>query len=639
MDADRTYDVIVVGGGHAGCEAAWASAGSGLRTALVTQNPDHLARMSCNPAIGGLAKGHLVKEIDALGGIMGRATDRAAIQSRMLNRSKGPAVWSPRAQCDRRRYSEVIRDILFSAENLEIITGEVVDLMITDGRVYGVRLKCGEEVHGSRIILCGGTFWNGLIHIGEWSKPAGRIDEPPTRGLSDRLAALGLRRLRFKTGTPPRLDGKRIAFDCLERQDGDPEPVWFSYPPPENWLAQRPCFLTYTNARTHEILRRGLDRSPLYTGRIKGTGPRYCPSIEDKIVRFAQRDRHQLFLEPEGLETDEYYINGFSSSLPAEIQYEALRTIPGLHEVKMNRPGYAVEYDVFPADQLYHTLECRLMKGLYLAGQINGTSGYEEAAAQGFMAGVNAARSLLGLEPIVLGRDQAYIGVLVDDLITKVPEEPYRMFTSRAEFRLLLRQDNARQRLLPVTREVGLQDERTLAETDMDLLRKDEILRALHSKKMRLDESSLPVAVYLRRPEVRLMTLATQDLLAEELKSLIMNHPEAAFQAELEIKYDGYFARQRAQVDSMRRMEAFKIPPGIDYSSFGALSTEARQVLSRIRPTTLGQASRLPAVRASDLAVLMIMVRRHPPLEKGFRSLDTGGERLQNGDVGGGNCE
>ena len=611
MNLNQTYDVIVVGGGHAGCEAASVCARLGLSTALVTQDPEQLARMSCNPAMGGLAKGHLIREIDALGGVIGIVTDRAAIQSRMLNRSKGPAVWSPRAQCDRSLYTEFMREILGKTPNLDIVQGEVVDLIIFGDRVEGVRTREGEEILGGRVILCGGTFWNGLIHIGDWSKPAGRIGEEPSIGLSDRLAELGLRRLRFKTGTPPRLDGRSIDFSAMERQDGDPEPVWFSYPPPSSRLPQLPCYLTYSNPKTHDILRCALDRSPLYTGRIKGTGPRYCPSIEDKIVRFADRERHQLFLEPEGLNTDEYYINGFSSSLPAEVQYEALKTIPGLQEVKMNRPGYAVEYDVFPADQLYPSLECRRFKGLYLTGQINGTSGYEEAAAQGFMAGVNAARSLRGEGPIVLGRDQAYIGVLIDDLITKVPEEPYRMFTSRAEFRLLLRQDNARQRLLPIAREIGLQDDEVLSDIEESLNKKLEIRKSLNSAKVWIDGRRMSAAMLLRRPEVKLGDLVEGNKLPPELADLILDQREAAFQAELEIKYNGYLARQQAQVDAFRRMEAHRLPESLDFRSLKALSAEARNVLDKVRPATLGQASRIPGVRVSDVAVLMVMMRRN----------------------------
>lgn len=604
------FDVIVVGGGHAGCEAASASVRLGCSTCLVTQNEADLGRMSCNPAIGGLAKGHLVREIDALGGIMGKITDRSAIQTRMLNHSKGPAVWAPRAQCDRALYTEIMRRELKDTPNLTIYEGEVTGLRTGREEVKGVLIRGGEELRTERVILCGGTFWNGIIHIGEWSTPAGRIDEPPAVGLSDTLAQIGLRRIRLKTGTPPRIDGRTIDFDRIERQDGDEEPIFFSHEPPLERLPQRPCYLTYSSRKTHEILRSGLDRSPLYTGRIKGVGPRYCPSIEDKIVRFADKDRHQLFIEPEGLDTDEYYINGFATSLPEDVQIQALRTVPGLERVEMNRPGYAVEYDVFPAEQLFPSLECRLLRNLYLAGQINGTSGYEEAAAQGFMAGINAARSLQGKRPIILGRDQAYIGVLIDDLITKIPEEPYRMFTSRAEFRLLLRQDNAMQRLLQVAEAIGLLSDESLAEVHASVNAREDILTGLNMTKVRFDGNRINAALLLRRPEIKLEDLIVDEAFPNQFRELVKQHPVPAFHAEVEIKYEGYLARQRAQVESFRKMEDFKLPVEIDYTSIRALSMEARNTLDRIRPATLGQASRIPGVRASDLSVLMVVLAR-----------------------------
>jgi tRNA uridine 5-carboxymethylaminomethyl modification enzyme len=610
MGFNGTYDVVVVGGGHAGCEAASAAARLGCRTALITQDREKLALMSCNPAIGGLAKGHLVREIDALGGIMGWVTDRAAIQTRMLNRSKGPAVWAPRAQCDRKAYTEVMCRLIADTDNLAVLEAHVVDMLLDRKTVVGVRTSDGEEITAGRVVLCGGTFWNAVIYIGEWSKPAGRIGEPPSLGLADALRSLGLHSIRLKTGTPPRLKGKTINFDRMEKQDGDAEPIWFSGDPPSERLPQVPCFLTYTNRETHNILRRGLDRSPLYTGRIQGVGPRYCPSIEDKVVRFAEKTRHQLFIEPEGLDTDEYYLNGFATSMPEDVQKAALRTIPGLEDAQMNRPGYAVEYDAFPADQLRASLECRTIRHLYLAGQINGTSGYEEAAAQGFIAGVNAARSLEGKDPVVLRRDQAYIGVLIDDLITKVPREPYRMFTSRAEFRLLLRQDNARQRLLPVAREIGLLSESTLEAAEQSLRDKEELLRSMRAVKIRDNGAGIKAADLLRRPEVTLQGLVEENRLPPELLRKIKTVPDAAFQAELEIKYSGYLERQRTQVEAFRRMEDVKLPASLDYRSLQALSAEARHILQAVKPDTLGQASRIPGVRASDLTVLMVVLRR-----------------------------
>ncbi|MCX6640591.1 MAG: tRNA uridine-5-carboxymethylaminomethyl(34) synthesis enzyme MnmG [bacterium] len=610
MSGSSTYDLIVVGGGHAGCEAAGAGARLGLHTLLISQDLAQLARMSCNPAIGGLAKGHLVREIDALGGIMGVMTDKAAIQSRMLNRSKGAAVWSPRAQCDRYLYTDYMIEVLRSIPGLNLEAGEVIDLLISESTVTGVKLRSGEKIGAKCVILCGGTFWNGVIHIGEWSTAAGRISEPPALGLSDRLSELGLRRLRFKTGTPPRLDGKTIDFSRMDRQDGDADPVYFSGSPPAQRLPQQPCFLTYSNSQTHDILRSALDRSPLYTGRIKGTGPRYCPSIEDKIVRFAQRDRHQLFLEPEGLTTDEYYPNGFSTSLPEDVQIKALRTVTGLEDVVMNRPGYAVEYDVFATDQIYLSLECRLIKNLYLAGQINGTSGYEEAASQGLMAGINAARSIQGKEPIVLGRDQAYIGVLIDDLITKVPEEPYRMFTSRSEFRLLLRQDNAGERLLNVSKEIGLASPEAIRRVEASIAIKLGLLARLQKTKVRLEDESVPASIFLRRPEVTLNGMIGDGILPEDLVALLAVNRETSFQVEIEVKYDGYLSRERLQAESFRRLEDTRIPDWINYGAIKALSAEAKLVLTRTRPATLGQAKRLSGVRSSDLALILVMLKR-----------------------------
>ncbi|TKJ42134.1 tRNA uridine-5-carboxymethylaminomethyl(34) synthesis enzyme MnmG [candidate division LCP-89 bacterium B3_LCP] len=610
MYPEVDYDVVIVGGGHAGCEAASACARLGVDTLLITQREADLARMSCNPAIGGLAKGHLVKELDALGGIMGWVADRSSIQSRMLNRSKGPAVWSPRVQCDRELYTEGMRRLLGDTSGLDILEDEVADISLSNGAVNGVVTIQSGTINARKVVLCGGTFWNGVIYIGEWQKPAGRIGEDPAVGISDRLEKLGLRRIRLKTGTPPRLDGNTINFNMLERQDGEEEPIWFSSDPPVESLPQRPCFLTYTNEETHDILQGGLDRSPLYTGRIKGVGPRYCPSIEDKIVRFADKNRHQLFIEPEGLQEEEYYINGFATSLPEDVQLKALRTVPGLSDVKMNRPGYAVEYDVFPAEQLSLSLECRIINNLYLAGQINGTSGYEEAAVQGFIAGINAARSILGNDQIVLGRDQAYIGVLIEDLITKIPEEPYRMFTSRAEFRLLLRQDNARQRLLDVAQKIGLVSTRKQQSTKESIDNKDRIIKGLKSTSVLYNGVRMKSAELLKRPEIKLTDLVNFTDFPGEQREFIKIHSQSAFHAEVEIKYNGYLVRQQAQVESFRKMEQLLLPVVMDYESISALSAEARCELNRIRPETLGQASRIPGVRAADVSVLMVLLKK-----------------------------
>jgi len=611
MKKRKKFDVIVVGGGHAGCEAVSATARIGCRTVLITQDASRLALMSCNPAIGGLAKGHLVREIDALGGIMGEITDRSSIQCRMLNRSKGPAVWSPRVQCDRSLYNKEMVEKISTTTNLEIMEGEAVDLLIESGKSLGVVLKSGEEIAGDRTILCGGTFWNAVIHVGIWSTPAGRIYEDPAIGISERLEKEGFKRIRLKTGTPPRLDGNSINFSKLERQDSDPEPIWFSQNHPEKQLSQVACYLAYTNEKTHKTLETGLDRSPLYTGRIAGIGPRYCPSIEDKIVRFADKERHQLFLEPEGLNTTEYYINGFSTSLPEDVQEKALKTIPGLEEVRVNRPGYAVEYDAFPANQLKSSLETKLIGHLYFAGQVNGTSGYEEAAAQGLIAGINAARSLAGKDPIVLGRDQAYTGVLIDDLITKVPVEPYRMFTSRAEFRLLLRQDNAHLRLCEIAKDIGLKSPVDLEAIDAEKTAIKTLLRHLQKTRIKMYEMTQSVSHFLKRPEVTISDLITANILPDTLISEVENNPGAAWQAELEIKYEGYLNRQRSQVETFRKMEDVRLKPYFDYHDIKALSNEAKSVLKEVQPATLGQASRLPGVRSADIAVLMVFIRQN----------------------------
>jgi tRNA uridine 5-carboxymethylaminomethyl modification enzyme len=607
------YDIIVIGGGHAGCEAAAAAARMGCKTLLITMNMPTIGQMSCNPAMGGLAKGQLVKEVDALGGEIGYVTDIAMLQFRMLNRSKGPAVWSPRAQCDRGLYARSMRRNLEQLPNLDIKQNMVVDVLTEGGRISGVVCESGARYECKAVILCAGTFLNGRIFTGEWSTPAGRVGEAPALHLSENLIRKGFEIGRLKTGTPPRLEGRTIDYAKCAEQPGDERIVPFSHRTKSPIPRQLCCHLTYTHPKTHEILRKGLTRSPLYTGRIKGTGPRYCPSIEDKIVRFAERERHQLFLEPEGWETSEVYVNGFSSSLPEEIQFEALRTIPGLEHVEMMRPGYAVEYDFFPPHQIHYTLETRIIEGLYFAGNINGTTGYEEAAAQGFIAGVNAALRLRGEEPLVLLRDQAYIGVLVDDLITRVPDEPYRMFTSRAEHRLLLRQDNADLRLMDIGFRLGLVEQehcdrlmikkRRLEETEAFL----ETTRSGNGEKPELKGETF--AAILKRPEYNIydiLSMIPKDSLPDDAAS----DDDLLAAVELEIKYAGYIGRQRERAEQMARMEGRRIPYDIDYSEIRSLSAEGREKLMKFKPLTLGQAGRIAGVSPADLAVLMICLRR-----------------------------
>lgn len=607
------YDIVVIGGGHAGCEAASAASRMGCKTLMITMNPPTIGQMSCNPAVGGLAKGQLVKEIDALGGEIGYVTDLATLQFRMLNRSKGPAVWSPRAQCDRGLYARTMRRVLERLPNLHLKQNMVVDVLTKGGRVCGVVCESGATYECQAIVLCAGTFLNGRIFTGEWSTPAGRVGEGPGLRLSENLIKQGFKIGRLKTGTPPRLDGRTIDYSKCTPQPGDERPVSFSHRTEGRVSRQLDCHLTYTHPGTHAILRKGLDRSPLYTGRIKGIGPRYCPSIEDKLVRFPDRDRHQIFLEPEGWETVEVYMNGFASSLPEEIQYEALRTVPGLENVEMMRPGYAVEYDFFPPNQIHYSLETRVMEGLYFAGNINGTTGYEEAAGQGIVAGINAARKLHGEEPLVLRRDQAYIGVLIDDLITRVPDEPYRMFTSRAEHRLLLRQDNADVRLMETGYRIGLVQEQYYQR----LLEKKQRLAAVEAflERTRLSNGPVPelkgetFAAILRRPEYSI-----RDVLAmlPEGSPLEASHQDNDFLAavELEIKYAGYIARQRERAEQMVRLEGRRIPRNIDYLKILALSAEGREKLAKYRPLTLGQAGRIAGVSPADVAVLMIHLKK-----------------------------
>ena len=620
------YDIIVVGAGHAGCEAASAAARMGSKTLLITMDMNKIGQMSCNPAVGGIAKGQIVREIDAMGGQMGIVTDRSAIQFRMLNRSKGPAMWSPRSQSDRKCFIEEWVKILTTTPNLDIWQDTVMELVVKDGQVYGVKTLLGVEMQAKAVILTNGTFLNGLLHFGKTQIEGGRISEPSSFGITEQLRQMGFATDRMKTGTPARVDKRSIDFSQLTEQLGDEDNHQFSYlDTVQRQLKQMSCWITYTNQETHEVLRSGLADSPLYNGQIQSIGPRYCPSIETKIVTFADKDMHQLFLEPEGVDSNEYYINGFSSSLPWQIQWQALKTVKGLENIVLYRPGYAIEYDFFDPTQLLHTLETKKVKNLFFAGQINGTTGYEEAAGQGLVAGINAHQNIIGGAPFTLARDESYIGVLIDDLVNKGVDEPYRMFTSRAEYRILLRQDNADARLTERSYELGLADDYRLS-----LLKSKQEGEKVLTEMMRTTSvKAKDINAYLNqmgygdlqqtcklidivaRPNVTIMGLAEAlPELKEKIETLGVRKEEIVESTEINIKYKGYIEREKLAADKLRRLDNIRLPKDFDYNSVQSLSTEARQKLIRIQPNTIGEASRIPGVSPNDVSVLLVLMGR-----------------------------
>jgi tRNA uridine 5-carboxymethylaminomethyl modification enzyme len=618
------YDVIVVGAGHAGSEAAAAAANLGSKTLLVTMSLQNIAQMSCNPAMGGIAKGQIVREIDALGGYSGIVSDRTAIQFKMLNKSKGPAMWSPRVQSDRMRFAEEWRFMLEQTPNLDFYQEMVGGLIIEDGKIKGIKTSLGIEIKAKSVVLTNGTFLNGLIHIGEKQFGGGRAGESAAYGITEDLVKAGFESGRMKTGTPPRVDGRSLDYSKMNEEKGDAKPDKFSYSDITKPLVhQKSCYMTYTSLDVHDILREGFDRSPMFNGRIKSIGPRYCPSIEDKINRFADKDRHQLFVEPEGWNTVEVYVNGFSTSLPEDIQFKALRSVVGFENVKFFRPGYAIEYDYFPPTQLKHTLETKLVEGLYFAGQINGTTGYEEAASQGLMAGINAALKVQEKAPMILKRDEAYIGVLIDDLITKGTEEPYRMFTSRAEFRTLLRQDNADFRLTPMSHEIGLASELRLRRMEHKLKESEKMVAffketsitaaeanpILEAKETALVNQSDKMFKMFSRPQIDLNDMMQLQKVKDYIDANEVDL-EILEQAEIQVKYSGYIEKERNNANKLTRLEDVKIPEDFDYDKIKSMSIEARQKLGKIRPVTISQASRISGVSPSDISVLLIYMGR-----------------------------
>ena len=621
---DKIYDVIVVGGGHAGSEAAAAAANMGSQTLLVTMNLQNIAQMSCNPAMGGIAKGQIVREIDALGGYSGIVSDTSAIQFKMLNKSKGPAMWSPRVQSDRMRFAEDWRLLLEQTTNLDFYQEMVTGLVVEGDEIKGVKTSLGLEIRAKTVVLTNGTFLNGLIHIGDKNFGGGRAGEKAATGITEQLIDLGFESGRMKTGTPPRVDGRSLDFSKMIEQPGDAVPEKFSYSDITKPLSnQRSCHMSYTSLEVHDLLREGFDRSPMFNGRIQSLGPRYCPSIEDKINRFADKDRHQIFVEPEGWNTVEYYINGFSTSLPEDVQFKALSAVKGFENVKFFRPGYAIEYDYFPPTQLTHSLETKLVKGLYFAGQINGTTGYEEAASQGLMAGINASLKVQEKEPFILKRNEAYIGVLIDDLITKGTEEPYRMFTSRAEYRTLLRQDNADIRLTPKGYELGIASEKRLKRMEEKLSKAEAFVGFFRTQSVKPEEAnpvleskdSQPIRQsdkmfkIFSRPNIDIADVRKFEAVEAYIQSNDLDN-EVIEQAEIQVKYSGYIAKEKNNADKLTRLEYVKIPSGFDYSQIKSMSSEAREKLKKVQPTTVAHASRISGVSPNDISVLLVYMGR-----------------------------